>query len=103
MQNRFSTSEIVEIIIRGGKDHEVCATAEGEYDEARSELVLHLDAFQKAADIRVKEEVQRPGWLPQPQTVREKVPREEATELAREIFHRWAGRVRQAIPSLIAE
>jgi hypothetical protein len=103
MTNRFSTSEIVELIIRGGKDYEVWAAAEGEYDEAGGELRLHLDAFQKLADIRAREELQRPAWLPKPQTVREKVPREEATELAREIFQRWVGRVRQAIPSHIAE
>ena len=41
--------------------------------------------------------VTRPEWLPKPQEAREGVDPAEATDLARDLFHRWVGKVRAAV------
>jgi hypothetical protein len=101
MKRIISSSEIVGPSESNGQACEVCATAEGDYDETRSELVAELDSFLRPVDLLAKERHFSAPWLPRKQTIRESVSREEAPELARELFRRWVGRVRQSIPALL--
>jgi hypothetical protein len=92
-------SEIVGTFGRNGSTTDVCATATGGYDDDAGVLKIKLDSFIRLADVRVRETHETAPWLPRPQTVTERVSRDEAGVLARDIFHRWAARVRGAIPS----
>ncbi len=95
MEAVISISEVVEKHETPEGELETCATLEARYDRAQQQLVVELGSHvQRAKDARRTS----PPWLPAGETIREHVPREEATEVARDIFHRWAARVRQAVP-----
>ena len=98
MSRIISSSEIIGVFTRKEREFEVCATAEADFDEAKSQLVLELDTFIRPVDIRAKEKHLPAEWLPIKQTIKESVSREDAPELAKGIFHRWVGKVRQSIP-----
>ena len=51
-------------------------------------------------DLLTKEKHFPADWLPKPETVRESVGPDETAEMAREIFQRWARKVREAAPTL---
>ena len=93
-------SEIVEALERDGKQFEVCASAQGGYDDATGRLELTLDSFLRPVDLVHKEQHMSADWLPARQVVREAVAWQESSALAKEIFRRWALKVRQSIPSL---
>ena len=63
-------------------------------------MVLQLEAFLRPTDLLAKERHLRAAWLPPNETVSESVARDECHEVAREIFHRWVRRVREAAPKL---
>lgn len=78
--------------------YEVWATAEAEYDDARSELLVQLNSFVRPTDIRLKDTQFQAEWLPAKGKVVERVGPEEAHEQAREIFESWVRKVRRHIP-----
>lgn len=78
----------------------MCASAEAKYDEEATRLVVKLDAFLRTTDLLAKEKRLPAEWLPKPETVRESVGPDETVEMARDIFHRWVRKVRQAVPTL---
>lgn len=88
-----------EIVAEVGSDHnpqEVCATADAAYDRQRGVVVVELDCLIRPSGIvgtRIPVD-----WLPKKQIVKEGVPREEASELARDVFSSWVRRVRSSIP-----
>jgi hypothetical protein len=96
MRKVLSISEIVQDLDRETEPRELCAAAEADYDEARSQLVMNLDAFVRKVHHAGADECTRPAWLPKPQTLHEGVADDEASELARDIFHRWTRKVREA-------
>jgi hypothetical protein len=91
-------SEIVGTFGRNGSTAEVCATATGAFDDDAGALKITLDSFVRPVDVRVRETHETAPWLPRAQVVTEHVAREEAGLVAREVFHRWAAKVRGAIP-----
>ena len=101
MKKVISTSEIVECIQCDGAEWEVCATAEANLDESKSQLVVALDSFVRLVNLCAKEKHILADWLPKKQNVKESVSPEEAPDLAKDIFHRWVGKVRQSVPSTI--
>ena|SRR2546427_9006005 len=101
MNKIISSSEIIGSFTQGKREIEVCATGEADFDDTKAQLQIELDSFIRAVDIRVKEEHLAAEWLPKKQTLRESVSREEAPELAKEIFHRWVCKVRQSVPLLM--
>lgn len=98
MNRVLSSNEILGTIDLQGQETEVVASAEAGYEDATGELVLGLGAFLRPVDIRRKERHVDADWLPRAQTVREHVSRDEAGDLAKDVFHRWVARVRQSIP-----
>ena len=80
--------------------YEVCASADAGYDEAAARLVVTLDSFLRTTDLRKKERHLRADWLPKPVTITEAAGPEEGVDLARDIFHRWVRKVREAAPGL---
>jgi hypothetical protein len=98
MSSNLFSSEIIGLLTQDEREYEVCASAEGTFDETRCRLTVELDSFLRAADIRGPEKRAAADWLPRPETVKESVSREEASEVMKDIFRRWVGKVRQSIP-----
>lgn len=101
MKRIISSSEIIGSFTRDDHEFEVCASAEADFDEAKSQLLLDLDSFIRPVDIRSKEKHLPADWLPKKESLKESVSQEDAVSLAKEIFHRWVGKVRQSVPSPI--
>jgi hypothetical protein len=99
MKRIFSSSQIIGPFTRDKQALQACATAEAQYDEERSQLVIELDSFVRSANLRAKEEHLHTNWLPKKQSLTESVSADEAPDLARDIYHRWIGRVRQSVAS----
>jgi hypothetical protein len=100
MKRVIDSSEILGTIDLPNGAHEVCATADASYDENSGKLVVQLNAFLRPVDFLAEEKHLTAAWLPKPQTANEIVAQEETGDVAREIFHRWARKVREAAPSL---
>ena len=98
MKTILSTSEIIGFVAHAESELEICATAEANFDEGKSQMEVELNSFVRPVDDYSREKPVCPCWLPKKQTAREIVSRSEALELARDIFHRWVGRVRQSCP-----
>lgn len=96
----IDTSEVLGTVETPEGNCEVCAAAEAGFDEAAGQLAVRLEAFLRPAGLLVKERHFRAAWLPRNETVTESVAREECHEVAREIFHRWVRKVREAAPQL---
>lgn len=79
---------------------EVCASADARYDETAGRLVVKLASSLRPAGLLVKERRFHPDWLPADETVTEAGALEDCDAEAREIFHRWATKVRAAAPKL---
>lgn len=100
MKRVIDTSEVLGTVDLPNGVHEVCAAADASYDEGTNRLAVRLDSFLRASDLRVKETHFCADWLPKPETVTESVGPDETGEVARDIFHRWVRKVREAAPSL---
>ena len=96
MRKILSISEIVQDLDREFEPKELCAAAEADYDEGHSSLVIKLDAFVRQVHHAGRDVCSRPDWLPKPETLREGVGPDEASDLARDVFHRWTKKVREA-------
>jgi len=94
----ISSSEVIGLFTHDDHEFEVCATGETNFDEAKSQLIVQLDSFLRPVDLRAKEAHLPADWLPSKQTLKESVTQDEAVDLAKDIFHRWVGKVRQSIP-----
>ena len=101
MKRIISSSEIIGLFTRGEHEFEVCATGEANFDEGKSQLIIELDSFIRPVDLRAKEAHLPADWLPRKQTLKESVSHDETFDLAKDIFHRWVGKVRQSVPSPI--
>lgn len=99
MKRVIDTSEVLGTVETPQGMCEVCAAADAHYDEDVARLVVKLDAYLRTTDLRAKEQRFPAGWLPKPETVRESVGPDETVEMARDIFHRWVRKVREAIPA----
>ena len=100
MKRVIDTSEVLGVMETPEGAREVCAAADAGYDEETAMLVVKLEAFLRSTDLLSKEKRFPADWLPKPETARESVGPEETVEMARDIFHRWVRKVRQATPSL---
>lgn len=98
MKRIIDTSEVLGTVKMPVGVCEVCASAEADFDEAEDQLVVKLETFLRPTDLLVKERHFRTSWLPKNETVTESVAREECYEMAREIFHGWVRKVREARP-----
>lgn len=101
MKRIISMSRIVESreVTKGTR--EVIASAEAEFDERKSELVIDLDSKVQVTDALGHDTLATQDWLPARETVREHMPLSDAPDASKEIFERWAHKVRESIPSLV--
>lgn len=96
MRKILSTSEIIQDLDLEAEPKELCATAEADYDDGQSMLVISLDAFVRQVHHAGSDVCTRPEWLPKPETLREGVGPDEASDMARDIFQRWTKKVRKS-------
>ena len=94
MRKILSTSEIVQDLDLEVEPKELCAAAEADYDDRKLTLVVKLDAFVRQVHHAGPDVCSRPDWLPKPETLREGVGPDEASDMARDIFRQWAKKVR---------
>lgn len=100
MNRILDTSEVLGTVETPEGTCELCVAAKAGFDESAGRLVVQLDAFLRPAGFLAKERHFRADWLPANESVTESVAREESSEVAREIFHRWVRRVRESAPAL---
>ena len=100
MKRVIDTSEVLGTVEVKEGTCEVCASAEAGFDEAAGRLVVKLEAYLRPSGLLVKERHFRADWLPVDEMIMEPVGREESGEMARDIFHRWVRKVREAAPAL---
>ena len=98
MKHVIDTSELLGVISTREGSREICATAEAQYTSDATQLEIWLDAFLRTTDLRTKESRSPAPWLPKSEIIRESIGPNEAAELARDIFHRWVRKVRDASP-----
>lgn len=95
----LDTVRIVETREVNRDSYEVCATAQATYDEPARKMRMVLDAFLRRFEMRGRDKIFRPPWLPRGDVVETHVSREEAPEAAKEIFGAWTQKVRKVVPS----
>ena len=100
MKRVIDTSETLGVVQTPEGPRELCVSADAQYDEEAGRLVVKLEAFLRNTDLVSKEKHFTADWLPGPETVRESVGPDETVEMAREVFHRWVRKVRDAAPAL---
>jgi hypothetical protein len=100
MKHVINTSEVLGTVKAPEGPCEVCVSADANFDETSDRLLVKLEAFLRPAGLLVKERHFRLDWLPNNETVTESVLHEECHDVAREIFHRWVRKVREAAPQL---
>lgn len=100
MKHVIETSEVLGTMEGPEGNRELCASADAYFDEKTGRLQVNLAAFLRPTGLLVKERHFRAHWLPEGETVTEAVAPEECHEVAREIFHRWVRKVREAAPQL---
>jgi hypothetical protein len=98
MKKLISSSEVVQSIHGDSGEWAVCAAAEADYDESDSRVVVELESFLRKASTSGEGEVRHPPWLPGKSRVTEQAPREEASQVAHDVFASWARKVRHSIP-----
>ena len=97
MARPFYASEIIETSKSDSGDIEWVATIDAQHDPGSGRLHARLDAFERRVRMDGPDVIERPEWLPKAQEINEGVDPSEASDLARELFHRWVGKVRAAM------
>jgi hypothetical protein len=100
MKRIIDTTEVLGTVEMPEGMCELDVSADASFDEAAERMVVKLQAFLRPTNVLVKERHFRADWLPENETVTESVRREECHDVAREIFHRWVRKVREAAPQL---
>jgi hypothetical protein len=100
MKRIIDTSEVLGTVDLPTGSCELCAAADANYDEEMNRLLVRLTSFLRTTDLRAKEKQLSATWLPKPETLMESVGSDEALDAARDIFHRWVRKVREAAPAL---
>jgi hypothetical protein len=100
MKRVIDTSEVLGTMKEPDGNSELCVTAVASYDEESRRLMVELGSFLRPAGLLIKERHFRAPWLPANETVSEKVDQNNSREMARDIFHRWARKVRASAPAL---
>lgn len=100
MKRVVDTSEVLGTVEVPEGRCELCASADANFDEAAGRLKVKLEAYLRPTALLLKERHFRADWLPENETVMESVGQEECHDVAREVFHRWVRKVREAAPHL---
>lgn len=100
MARAISITEILGTIQDGTV--EVCASADTEYDPAAEKLTVTLGAFARRVSASGDGQHRPEPWLPRDEWVSEHLPRGEADEFVKDVFHSWVKKVRASVPPDLA-
>jgi hypothetical protein len=100
MKSVIDTSEVLGTVEVPEGASELCASGVASFDDAAGRLAVRLESYLRPVGLLTKERHFRTDWLPENEMVSESVAREDCHDLAREIFHRWVRKVREAAPQL---
>ena len=98
MKKLISSSEVVESVDAAGGEWEVWAAADPDYDESDSHVLVEHESFLGKASTSGDSKVRQPPWLAGKSRVTKHAPREEASQMAHEVFATWARKPRHLIP-----
>jgi hypothetical protein len=98
MNSLLDITKVVGTAEMDGLPYEVCAEAAASFDPAASQVSVNVRSFLRSIAQAHLGEVGSPAWLPAPETIREHVPFEDATALAKDVFSSWCHKVQHAIP-----
>ena len=90
--------DIISTMEVGADSYEVCASCVARFDDIEEKLNVALSAFVRRFEIRGKDQIFKPPWLPKAETVRMGVTQGEALDAAKEVFASWVKRIRASIP-----
>ncbi len=99
MKRVIDSSEVLGTVEIAEGTCEVCASATAGFDETAGRLIVKLEAFLRTQNLRAKEKQWHAAWLPKSETVTEAVAAGEASDVARDIFHRWVRKVSETASS----
>jgi hypothetical protein len=102
MKRVIDTSEVLGRVEESEATCDLCASADACFDEDAGRLVVRLKSFLRTTDLLTKERQFRASWLPEDKMVSETVSLDDCDGVARDIFHRWVRKVREAAPQLPA-
>lgn len=102
MKNVISISEVVQSIAWENGAAELCVSAEATFDSLSSQVLVALDSFISPVDISSPGRRVRAPWLLPSESVRASASSDEASAVARDIFHNWVKRVRQTAPPSVS-
>lgn len=100
MNQLLDTTKVVGTITIDGLPHEVCAEAGATHDRSSSMLTVKLRAFLRTLEHTHLGETGTAAWLPAPDSITEHVDREEAIEMAKDVFASWCHKVERAMPRM---
>lgn len=99
MEHLNSISEIIGTLDDPKGQVQVCATADTFYQAAEEKVVVELGALARHVTASGGDGSPVPEpWLPKGQRVSEHLPRGEATDFTKDVFHGWVKTVREAVP-----
>jgi hypothetical protein len=96
VRNSASLSEIVGEFRTAEGIQEVRATADGNYNEDTSQLLVKLDSSLRP--LTGQSNAIQADWLPKSETIKVSISSSEAFDAVKEIFGSWVPRVRKRIP-----
>lgn len=99
MQSNLDLTASLGRITMNAADYEVFAEAHAAYDPKSGALTVTLKSYLRPEDITHLDQKIVPPWLPADQQDREHVDADEASDLARDVFHRWCDKVHRSIPT----
>ena len=95
-QHAMSVTEILGTIHDGGV--QVCANADADFDPAAERVSVALGAYTRRVSTAADDGHLHPAWLPPGESVTEHLPRNEADEFVKDVFHSWVKKVRASMP-----
>lgn len=98
MRNRLELKSSLGRIHLDDKEYEIFAEGSGTYDHTTKTLAMDLKCFLQEEAHAATGKTVHPPWMPHQQTDREHVDEDEATDLGREIFHRWCDSIKHSAP-----
>jgi hypothetical protein len=100
--NHSFKHEILGFVELNGKTHEVCVTADSQYDDNSCQLSIKLDRYLRLRDLLAEEKHIDASWLPKTETIKNSVSMEEITDYVAEVFEFWVRKVKNSIPKKLA-
>lgn len=99
MKRILNVLEVLGLVEAQGNNYELCASADATLDQDAHKLHVRLQSHLRPVHA-AQPPATIPSWLPREENLIENSNEEEALDLARDIFRRWARKTREKAPAL---